>query len=172
LKRSTLTLLVLASAFYLFLLTVFRNIIPESVTPSLPLLALPLVLLTLILTLDLRHRSTAPIERKVLEDPRTLRARDVQSLTRQVQVAGNASPAYFETILRNRLRDLLAERVSLETGMEKDSVKKILADSKLGPRLLKDQRTYELLYYPLPRSPNSRLQMLREIINGIEGWKA
>ena len=101
-----------------------------------------------------------------------MRARDVQSLTRQVEVAGNASPAYFETILRNRLRDLLAAKVSLETGMEKDSVKKALGDNQLGPRLLKDPKTYALLYYPLPRSPHSRLQMLREIIDRIEGWKA
>lgn len=172
LKRSTLTLLAVASAFYLALLTIFRNIIAESAIPSVSLLAIPLVLLALILTLDLRNRSTTPTVTKPREDSRTLRARDVQSLTRQLEVAGNASPAYFETILRNRLRDLLAEKVSLETGMEKDSVKKILADSKLGPRLLKDQRTYELLYYPPPSSPNSRLQMLREIINRIEGWKA
>ncbi len=171
-KRSTLTLLVLASAFYLFLLTVFRNIVPESAVPSLSLLAIPLILLALILTLDLRHRSTTPMETKAREDSRTLRARDVQSLTRQVEVAGNASPAYFETILQNRLRDLLAEKVSLETGMEKDSVKKMLADNKLGPRLLKDLRTYELLYYPPPRSPGSRLQMLREIIDRVEAWKA
>lgn len=171
-KRGTITLLVLASAFYLFLLTVFRNIIPESVSPSLPLLGIPLIVLALILTLDLRHRSTAPIETKAREGSRTLRARDVQSLTRQVEVAGNASPAYFETILQSRLRDLLAEKVSLETGMEKDSVKKILADDKLGPRLVKDPRTYDLLYYPPPQSPDSRLQMLREIIDRIEGWKA
>jgi len=172
LKRSTLTLLVLASAFYFFLLTIFRNIIPESVAPTLSLLAFPLIVLALILTLDLRHRSTAPTETKVQEESRTLRARDVQSLTRQVEVAGNASPAYFETILRNRLRDLLAAKVSLETGMEKDSVKKALGDNQLGPRLLKDPKTYALLYYPPPRSPHSRLQMLREIIDRIEGWKA
>jgi hypothetical protein len=172
LKRSTLTLLVLASAFYFLLLTVFRNIIPESVAPTSPLLALPLVVLALILTLDLRHRSTAPLETKAPQDSRTIRARDVQSLTRQVEVAGNASPAYFETILRNRLRELLAEKVSLETGMEKDAVKKALADNQLGPQLLKDPKTYALLYYPPPRSPDSRLQMLREIIDRIEGWKA
>jgi len=172
LKRSTLTLLALASAFYLLLLTIFRSIIPEAVTSTLSILALPLILLAVILTLDLSRRSTSPLEMKVLDDSRGVRARDVQSLTRQVKVAGNASPAYFEAVLRDRLRDLLAEKVSLETGLEKDSVKKALADDKLGPRLLKDPETYALLYYPPPRSPNSRLQMLREIIDRIEGWKA
>ncbi|OLD34619.1 MAG: hypothetical protein AUI50_05690 [Crenarchaeota archaeon 13_1_40CM_2_52_14] len=171
-KRSTLALLAVASGFYLLLLIIFRDLIPESVTPSLSLLALPLVLLAFILTLDLRRRSTSPIETRIREEPRTVRARDVKSLTRQVEVAGKASPAYFETILRNRLRDLLAEKVSLETGMEKDAVKKALADYQFGPRLLKDPRTYALLYYPPPRSPDSRLQMLREIIDRIEDWKA
>ncbi len=60
----------------------------------------------------------------------------------------------------------------METGMEKDSVKKALADNQLGPRLLKDPKTYELLYYPPPRTADSRLQMLREIIDRIDGWKA
>jgi hypothetical protein len=172
LKRSTLTLLAVLSGLYLLLLTIFRNLIPESATPSISLLAVPLVLLAVILTIDLHYRSTAPVGTKAREESRRLRARDVQSLTRQVEVAGKASPAYFETILRNRLRDLLAEKVSLETGMEKDSVKKALADNQHGPRLLKDPRTYALLYYPPPRSPDSRLQMLREIIDRIEGWKA
>ncbi len=101
-----------------------------------------------------------------------MRARDVQFLTRQVEVAANASPAYFETILRGRLRDLLVEKVSLETGMEKKSVKRAIADGNLGSRLLKDLEMYKLLYYPPPRRADSRLQMLREIIDRIEGWKA
>jgi hypothetical protein len=172
LKRSTLTLLAFASAVYLLLLTIFRSIIPEAVTPTLSILALPLILLAVILTLDLSRRSITPLEMNASDDSRGVRARDVQSLTRQLKVAGNASPAYFEAVLRDRLRDLLAEKVSLETGIEKDSVKKALADDELGPRLLKDPETYALLYYPPPRSPGSRLQMLREIMDRIEGWNA
>ena len=136
------------------------------------LLALPLVLFAMILAVDLADRATFPSETQSQEGPRVLRARDVQSLTRQVGVAAKASPAYFENILRGRLRDLLVEKVSLETGMEKEEVKRALLDDKLGPRLLRDPRTYALLYYAPPPTAEQRLQMLREIIDRIEGWKA
>ncbi len=152
--------------------TIFRSILSASTTPTIPILAAPLLVLALILTLDLQRRSTAPMEIKPREDPKSLRARDVQSLTRQVEVGGTASPAYFETILRARLREILAEKVSLEMAMDKESVKRILADKMQGPRLLNDAKTYALLYYPPPSSSGTRLQMLREIIDRIEGWKA
>ena len=60
----------------------------------------------------------------------------------------------------------------METGMEKESVKHALADSNLGPRLLKDLEMYKLLYYPPPREAKARLQMLRETVDRIESWKA
>lgn len=109
---------------------------------------------------------------KKRQSSRKFRARDVQFLTRQLEVAGTASPAYFETVVRARLRDLLVDKVRLETGMEYDFVKKTLADPTIGPRLLKSPKTYALLYYPPPPGAGSRLQMLREIIDSIEGWKA
>jgi hypothetical protein len=164
--------LAFASAVYLFLLLLLRSVIPEALTPTVTLLALPLVLFAMILAVDLSDRATVPSETMADENPGILRARYVQSLTRQVGVAAKASPAYFENILRSRLRDLLAEKVSLETGMEKDEVKRALADDKLGPRLLRDSRTYALLYYAPPPRADQRLQMLREIIDRIEGWKA
>lgn len=161
-----------ASAVYLFLLLILRIVVPEALTSTVTLLALPLVLFAMILAVDLADRATFPSETLSQEGPRVLRARDVQSLTRQVGVAAKASPAYFENILRGRLRDLLVEKVSLETGMEKEEVKRALLDDKLGPRLLRDPRTYALLYYAPPPTAEQRLQMLREIIDRIEGWKA
>ena len=164
--------MVIASAVYLFLLLLLRSVIPEALTSTVTLLALSLVFLAMILAVDLSDRATVPSETIAEENPRILRARDVQSLTRQVGVAAKASPAYFENILRGRLRDLLAEKVSLEIGIEKDEVKRALADDKRGPRLLEDPRTYALLYYTPPPRADQRLQMLREIIDRIEGWKA
>jgi hypothetical protein len=164
--------LAVSSAVYVLLLVLLRSVIPEALTPTVTLLALPLILLAMILAVDLSDRATIPSETVAQEDHRTLRARDVQSLTRQVEVAANASPAYFETILRGRLRDLLVEKVSLETGMEKESVKRALADGNLGPQLLKDLEMYKLLYYPPPREAKARLQMLRETVHRIESWKA
>lgn len=169
-KRSTLTLLISVSAFYLFLFTIFRNLVPESAIPSLSLLSFPLVVLALILTTDLRRRATAPSQRNLSQEPKRIRARDLQSLTRQLEVASNASPGYFETIIRARLRELLTEKVSLETGVEKETVKKALADHSQGPQLLKDRTMYELLYYHPTVSPESRLKMLRDIIDRIEAW--
>jgi hypothetical protein len=164
--------LAVSSAVYVLLLVLLRSVIPEALTPTVTLLALPLILLAMILAVDLSDRATIPSETVAQEDHRRLRARDIQFLTRQVEVAANASSAYFETILRGRLRDLLVEKVSLETGMEKESVKRALADGNLGPRLLKDLEMYKLLYYPPPREPKARLQMLRETVYRIEIWKA
>jgi len=171
LKPSTLRFLIVVSAIYVFALVLLRSIIPETLTPTLSLLALPLVLVVLVLAFDLSDRATIPSRTKAPEGPRRLRARDVQYLTRQVEVAAKASPAYFETILRGRLRELLVEKVSLETGMERESVKRALADANIGPRLLKDLETYKLLYYSPPRGAEARLHLLRQIIDRIEGWK-
>jgi len=171
LKQSTLKLLVIVSSVYVVLLVLFRSIIPETISPTVSLLALPLILLALVLAVDLSDRATLPSRAIAQKAPRKLRARDVQFLTRQVEVAAKASPAYFETILRGRLRELLVEKVSLETGMERESVKRALADANIGPRLLKDLETYKLLYYSPPRGAEARLQLLRQIIDRIEGWK-
>ena len=171
-KHKTLRLLASTSAVYLIALVLLRSAIPEALTPTVTLLAFPLILLAMILAIDLSDRATLPSESFAQKKSRILRARDVQSLTRQVGVAAKASPAYFENILRSRLRDLLTEKVSLETGMERDTVKRALADERLGPRLLRDSRTYALLYYSLPPRAEERVRMLREIIDRIEAWKA
>jgi len=172
LKRKTLRVLVLASGIYLSLVFLFQGLTPEALSPPVSILAFPLVIFAVLLAMDLSGRATHPSEIRAKESPRRLRARDVAYLTRQVEVAAKASPAYFETILLNRLRDLLAEKVSLETGLEKESLKEALADQKLGPRLLGEQETYALLYYPPPRSAEARLETLRRAIDRIERWKA
>jgi len=172
LKQSTLKLLVIVSSIYILLLVLFRSLIPETLSPTISLLALPLILLALVLAVDLSDRATRPSQTKTRETPRRLRARDVQYLTKQVEVAAKASPSYFDTILRGRLRDLLAEKVALENGMEKESVRRAMADARMGPRLLKDPEIYKLLYYSPPRGAEARLQLLRKIIDRIEGWQA
>jgi hypothetical protein len=89
-----------------------------------------------------------------------------------VEVASRASEAYFETILLNRLRDILVEKVSLETGIEKENVKQDLADAVKGPALVRDVPLYRLLYSSTPLKGAMRVKMLREAIDGIEAWKA
>ena len=96
----------------------------------------------------------------------------MQYLSRQVEVASSGSQAYFESILLNRLRDILAERISLETGIERENVKQEVADAVKGPALVGNRRLYRLLYSSTPSKGATRVKMLREAIDGIEAWKA
>jgi len=95
----------------------------------------------------------------------------VQLLTKQVEVALSASQAFFETILLTRLRDLFVEKASLEMGIEKEKVKRQLADGQLGLGLVGNLGFYGLLYGSPPRKAAARVKMLREAIDGIEAWK-
>lgn len=171
-RRSTLKLLVQASGAYVLFLFFLRSLVPETLTPSITLLTLPLIILAMILISDLSHRATAPSKTQAPTRARRFQARDVQYLSRQVEVAPKASQAYFETILLNRLRDILVEKVSLETGMEKENVKQELGDAAQGQELVRDRRLYALLYSPTPHEEATRIKMLREAIDRIEDWKA
>jgi hypothetical protein len=172
LRRSTLKLLVLSSGVYVLFLVFLRSLVPETLTPSITLLALPLIILVLILVSDLSYRATAPSETPARTRLRRFQARDVQYLSRQVEVASSGSQAYFESILLNRLRDILAEKVSLETGIEKENVKQELADAVKGPALVGNEQLYRLLYTSTPPKGATRVKMLREAIDRIEAWKA
>ena len=148
-----------------------RSLIPENITPSIALLALPLIILAFIVVSNLSSQAVQPS--KVLPKARSprIRARDVQALSKQIEVGAKASPAYFDMVILVRLRELLAEKMSLETGVEKESTKTALADTRTGPRVIKDLELYKLLYYPQARRPQDRLKMIRTIIDHIEGWK-
>jgi hypothetical protein len=172
LKRSTLKLLGVASGIYVLFLLFLRSLVPETQTPSLTLLALPLVILALILVSDLSFRATAPSKTPARTKIRRFQARDVQYLSRQVDVAAFGSQEYFESILLNRLRSILAEKVSLETGIEKEQVKQELGDAVKGPVLARDEPLYRLLYSSIPPKGAARIKMLREAIDRIEAWKA
>jgi hypothetical protein len=172
LRRNTLELLAIASGVYIFFLLSLRSLVPEEITPSVTLLALPLIVLAVILVADLSYRATVPSSTLTQSGPKRFRARDVQFLSRQVEVAAGASQAYFETILLNRLRELMIDRVSLEMGIEKETVKRELADGRFGPALVRDPILYRLLYGSRPPRGAARLKMLRETIAKIEAWKA
>jgi len=172
LKRRTLRLLALASALYAAFLLFLRSILPENVAPSIPLLAAPLILLALILSSDLSYHATTPSPKPVTTAMQRIPARDVQFLTEQVAVGATASASYFDSIVLGRVRDMLDEKVSLETGLEKKMVKKMLASGVEGMKLLRDQELYRLLYGKLPSKGNARRKMLVETIERIEAWKA
>jgi len=172
LKRRTLRLLALASALYAAFLLFVRSLLPENVAPSIPLLAAPLILVALILLSDLSYHATAPSPKPVTTALQRIPARDVQFLTEQVAVGATASASYFDSIVLSRVRDMLGEKVSLETGLEKKLVKQMLASSVEGMKLLKDQELYKLLYGKPPSRGKARLKMLGEAIERIEAWNA
>jgi hypothetical protein len=172
LRRSTLRLLALASGVYVLFLVFLRSLIPETLTPTVTLLALPLVVLVLILVSDLSYRATNPSKTLGRTKIRRFQARDVQYLARQVAVASTGSQAYFESILLDRLRDILAEKVSLETGIEKEQARHELVDPVRGPALVRDESLYRLLYSSTSPKGATRIKMLREAVDRIEAWKA
>jgi hypothetical protein len=172
LRRSTPKLLVSASGVYVLFLILLRSLVPEAITSSITLLALPLIILAMILVSDLSRRATTPSKTPAQTRVRRFRARDVRYLSRQVEIAPKASQAYFQSILLNRLRDILVEKVSLETGMEKEKVKQELSDAVQGPALIRDRRLYTLLYSQTTPGDATRIKMLREAIDRIEDWKA
>ena len=171
-RQSTLRLLVPASAVYILFLFFLRSLIPEKITPSVALLAFPLIILAAIFISDLSTRAVAPTTDQVRNKPPRNKTREVQYLTRQLEVATKASPTYFDSAILGRLREALTDKVNLETGMDKESIRRLLTNPEQGPRLLGDVQLYRLLFYPPPRRAQERLPMLREIIDRIEGWKA
>jgi len=72
----------------------------------------------------------------------------------------------------DRLREALVEKVSLETGMDKKDVKRILTNRQEAGTILRDPELLRLLYTEAPKKGNERLTMLRETVDHIEAWKA
>lgn len=92
-------------------------------------------------------------------------------MTRQIDVATHASSDYFESILLLRLREILVNKVSLETGLEREGVLGLLGDYRLGVGLLRDERLYRLLYSKPGGRGAARVRMLEETVERIEAWK-
>lgn len=170
-RRSTVALLVATVAFYIAFLFFLRSLIPENITPSVALLALPLIILAFIVITNLSSQAVQPSGQRFTPKSQRIRARDVQVLSKQIEVGTKASAAYFDQVILTRLRDLLAEKICSVTGVEKESTKLALSDPKTGPRLIKDLELYRLLYYPPSPRPQDRLPTIRRIIDQIEGWK-
>jgi hypothetical protein len=169
LKRSTLKFLVLASVISIAFLILIASVLPQEIPSSLPL-AISLFILTVILASDLSHRATTPSKRPTRISSRRIPGHDVEYLTRQVAVSVGASSDYFRIVL-NRLREALVEKISLETGMDKEDLKRILTDNLGAGTVLGDPELLRLLYTEVPKRGNERLTMLREIVERIEAWK-
>jgi hypothetical protein len=65
----------------------------------------------------------------------------------------------------------MVEKVSLETGVDRERVKRDLENGMLGPTLI-GLKLYGLLYGSLPPRGVARVKMLKEVVDGIEAWNA
>lgn len=170
-KKSTIQLVILVAAVYYAVFFLVRGFFASDPSVPLYLLVGPLSLVVALLLSDLANKATIPTPTRARAGPSRRFSREVQSLTREIDVGRRASRSYFETVLLSRLRDLLVDKVSLETGMEKTRVQELLKNPVLGPGLLRDERLYRLLYNGESARGPERVQLLEDAVAGIEAWK-
>ncbi|MBO0888346.1 hypothetical protein J2P12_04515, partial [Candidatus Bathyarchaeota archaeon] len=142
----TVRLLFFCAVVYSVLLVLVRGALPSESSPTLLLVGLPLVVIAVVIVRDLIKRSTIPtlpILRRPLPNPRD---DPVKFLSGQIRVAAASSDSYFETAVRVRLRELLITKVSLETGLERDTTARVLSYPREGPRLLHSRQLHTILY--------------------------
>ena len=170
-RKSTIELLVWAGVVYGAILVLARGLFPSGSTPTISLTVLPLATMAIIIVLDLRLRSTRP--RKSRVSPRHVKSLvpRVRLLSEQIRVSAKASDSYFESVIRTRLRELMVTKASLYSGTEYETARRTLLDPVQGPKFLKDNELYTLLYGPRPEKGNARLQMIEAAIQMIEAWK-
>lgn len=101
-----------------------------------------------------------------------MKGNPVQFFSGQIKVATNASNSYFEDVIRSRLKELLVTKVSVETGLEVENVRQLLANLRTGQHLLNDDALYGILYGPIPRTSIRRIEMISDAIDLIGAWKS
>ena len=170
-RKQTRTILLTASAIYYVILFLALSFLPTGFTLPMYFLAAPLLILVLILANNLSSRVTVPRKVETRNPPSRVLSREVQALTRQIEVGVDSSPEYFEKVLLERLREVLAEKVALETNIDRERVRGMLANPSLGPGLLRNDRLHRLLYSGAPGKGSARVKMLDETIALVESWK-
>jgi hypothetical protein len=171
LNKNAIRLLLWTAVAYVILLVLIRGSIPDNSIPTITLTGIPLIVITAIIVQDLLRRSTRPTKTLKTSQRERLVGRPVQLLSGQIRVAESASDSYFEGVIRARLKELMTTKASLETGLEYEQVRQILADSATGPRLIGDTRLYGLLYAPAPGKGSARLKLIEEAVALIGAWK-
>jgi hypothetical protein len=171
LKRSTIILLGEVSVLYFAILTIARGLFPANLNVPIYFLILPFAVIVLALAIDLSGRVTTPIETVRKRRPPRKLGRGIERLTRQVEVGISASKEYYETVLRSRLREILVEKVALESGMDRERTREVLKNKLLGPSALHDGELYLLLYSGTPAPRTDRLADLERTVKLIEAWK-
>ncbi len=169
-KRSTIRLLIVLSALYFLVLYLVRGVLPPDRFFPIYLLAAPLFLVVLVLVTDLAGRATVPDKTSKTSKAGRKLGWDIQRLARQIEVGSRASKEYYDSVLIRRLREVLVEKISLETGMDKERIREILKDVNLGQALLRDRELYRLLYTGASVPGPARVRLLEDAIAAIEQW--
>ncbi len=169
-KRTTIILLFWSAIAYAVILLVIRGIFPSDSTPTTSLIAIPLIVIAITLILDLARRSTASTESVVDRAQEVFRGRQVQFLSRQIDVTAEASESYFDDVVRGRLIELLITKACLESGLERARVVQVLSDHRSGVKFLHDEALYKLLYTAAPEKGRARLEMVKAAVDRIEAW--
>ena len=168
---NTVRLLFWSAVAYALLLVLVRGILPSESTPTLSLTAIPLIVIVVMIARDLGRKSTSPTISRSIATTAGFRGNPVQFLSGQFRVAASASNSYFENVVRARLKELLIVKVALETGLDNETVRRLLSDPGHAPRLLEDDSLYRILYGPTPQGGLSRMNMIAEAIDLIGAWK-
>lgn len=170
-RKSTIELLIWAGVAYGTILVLARGLFPSETTPTLSLTVVPLATIAIIIVLDLRLRLTSPTEKHANPSRIKEQVPRVRLLSDQIRVSWKASDSYFDTVIRARLRELLATKASLLLGGDFETARRTLMDPVQGPKFLRDNELYALLYGPRPEKGRARVQMIEEAVQRIEDWK-
>ncbi len=169
-KRDTVKLLFWTALAYTAVLIIVRGVLPSNSTPTTSLIAIPLLILAVIIIRDMALRSTSQREIVDKRSFETSKGRQVELLSHQIDVTANASASYFDDIVRARLKDLLINKASLESGLGREKVLREMSDEKKRMRFLNNDALYKLLYSPIPKKGRARIVMIREAVDLIEAW--
>jgi hypothetical protein len=167
---NTVRLLFGSAVAYAVLLVLVRGLFPSESTPTISLTGIPLVVIIVLIARDLARKSTSPTISKAAPTTSGFKGNPVQFLSGQFRVAASASSSYFENVVRARLKELLTVKVALETGLEKETVRRLLSDPSRGPGLLEDESLYRMLYGPAPRGGLARMNLISAAIDLIGAW--
>ncbi len=170
-KKRTVKLVVVASIPYYAILYLVSGLFPAEFTPPPYFLVSPLLVLVFIFARDLARRATVPTGVAMKNPPSRTLSRDVEQLTRRIEVGSSSSQSYFDSLLQARLRGVLVERLALETGIERERVRELLENPRLGRGLVRNDRLYRLLYTRPPEPGPARVKLLNDIATMLEDWK-
>ena len=168
---NTLRLLFASAVGYALLLVLIRGTLPSESTPTLALTGIPLIVIIVFITRDLQRESTTPTVPETKATIANFQGSPVYFLSSQFKVAMGASSSYFEDVVRSRLKELLTVKIALETGLENETVRRLLSEPKHAPRLIADEPLYRALYGPVPHGGKARMKVIGEAIDLIGAWK-